>query len=101
VTNSYAEFATVDPFNGMTADSPGQVQNLVGGNWVSEPKTRDDIVDPLNGGLFLEVPDTADTTPFLEGIKSCLRMLTAMSIWARYAPKQRHSWLRQMSRLTL
>jgi len=71
VTNSYAEFATVDPFNDMTANSPGEVQNLVGGNWVSESKTRDDIVDPLNGGLFLEVPDTEDMTPFLDGIGSC------------------------------
>jgi len=71
VTNSYAEFATVDPFEGMTTQSPGQVQNLVGGKWISESGIRDDIVDPLTGGRFLEVPDTTNMTPFLDGIATC------------------------------
>ena len=71
MTNSYAEFATVDPYEGMTTQSPGHVQNLVGGKWISESGIRDDIVDPLNGGRFLDVPDTTNTTPFLDGLAAC------------------------------
>jgi 1-pyrroline-5-carboxylate dehydrogenase len=65
------DFATVDPFEGMTTQSPGLVQNLVGGEWLSESSIRDDIVDPLTGGRFLEVPETTNTTAFLDGIATC------------------------------
>jgi 1-pyrroline-5-carboxylate dehydrogenase len=65
------EFATVDPWNGMTAATPGLVQNLARGNWFSDSKYRQDIVDPLQGGRFLQVPDTTDPAPFIEGLKSC------------------------------
>jgi 1-pyrroline-5-carboxylate dehydrogenase len=71
MSKKQADFATVDPFEGMTTQSPGHVQNLVGGKWISESSIRDDIVDPLNGGRFLDVPDTANTTLFLEGIAAC------------------------------
>ena len=64
-------FATVDPFEGMTGDDPGRVQNLAGGQWQSPGTPRDDIVDPLNGERFLEVPDTSDLSPFIAGLASC------------------------------
>jgi 1-pyrroline-5-carboxylate dehydrogenase len=71
VTTSYAEFATVDPFEGMTTQSPGHVQNFVGGKWITESSIRDDIVDPLNDGRFLDVPDTSNMAPFLDGLAAC------------------------------
>ena len=33
--DNVAAFATVDPFEGMTAEDPGRGQNLVGGRWQS------------------------------------------------------------------
>jgi len=65
------EFATIDPFTGMTADAPGNVQNLARGRWFDAPQTRKDIPDPLTGGQFLNIPDTADFAPFIDGLKSC------------------------------
>ena len=49
MTEGWESFATVDPFDGMTATNPCVVLNLVGGEWVSVADVRDDIVDPLNG----------------------------------------------------
>ncbi|MDH4048796.1 MAG: aldehyde dehydrogenase family protein [Gammaproteobacteria bacterium] len=65
------DFATVDPWNGMTAAKPGLVQNLAGGQWSSGGAWRDDIPDPLHGGAFLKVPDTTDHAPFIAGLASC------------------------------
>ncbi|MDZ7643822.1 MAG: hypothetical protein U5K76_06115 [Woeseiaceae bacterium] len=65
------QFATLDPFAGMTGQAPGRVQNLVGGEWRDAESTRDDIVDPLNGELFLNVPDTRDFGAFLDGLQNC------------------------------
>jgi 1-pyrroline-5-carboxylate dehydrogenase len=64
-------FATVDPWNGMHAAEPGSVQNLAGGRWSGNGPHRDDIVDPLRGGVFLRVPDTTEFGPFVAGLKSC------------------------------
>jgi len=71
MTEAWKSFATVDPFSGMTAAAPGKLQNLVGGRWVDGESHRDDIVDPLNGEAFLEVPDTNDVVPFIDGLGSC------------------------------
>lgn len=68
---SWKSFATVDPFEGMTSNNPGVVQNLVGGQWESSDATRDNVLDPLNGGAFLQVPDTRDLEPFIQGLNSC------------------------------
>ena len=62
-------FATVDPFDGMNANKPGRVQNLVAGAWADGPAFRDDLPDPINGERFLEVPDTTDLAPYIEGLK--------------------------------
>jgi 1-pyrroline-5-carboxylate dehydrogenase len=65
------EFATVDPWNGMNADAPGPVRNLAGGRWFDDKRIRDDIVDPLQGGVFLNVPDSSNHAAFVAGLKSC------------------------------
>ena len=65
------EFATVDPFNGMSTDDPGVLQNLVAGQWCDVTAYRDDIVDPMNGDQFLKVPDTTEHGPFVAGLGSC------------------------------
>lgn len=62
-------FATVNPFDGMTAEQPGQVRNLCAGQWTDADNTRDDLPDPLHGGRFLEVPDTVDVAPYVEGLR--------------------------------
>ncbi len=67
------EFATVDPFDGMTAARPGTVLNLVGGQWQDGDGARDDIVDPLNGARFLNVPETSEHGQFIAGLKSCTK----------------------------
>ena len=36
MSNKVPAFATIDPFDGMTGDNPGELQNLVGGKWVPE-----------------------------------------------------------------
>lgn len=64
-------FATLDPFDGMTAGSPGTVRNLLAGEWIASTAVRDDIVDPMNGEPFLEVPETSDRQPFLDSIRRC------------------------------
>jgi 1-pyrroline-5-carboxylate dehydrogenase len=71
MTASWKAFATVDPFAGMTGDHPGKLQNLVGGQWVDVAAYREDITDPMNGEAFLQVPDTQDFAPFIEGLGSC------------------------------
>jgi 1-pyrroline-5-carboxylate dehydrogenase len=71
MTESIPSFATVDPFNGMSAASPGQLANLVNGEWQSGTSFRDDIPDPLTGDAFLRVPDTHDLAPFIAGLESC------------------------------
>jgi 1-pyrroline-5-carboxylate dehydrogenase len=68
---AWKAFATVDPFDEMNASTPGVVQNLVGGEWSSSEGHRNDIVDPLNGGPFVNVPDTENVAPFIEGLFSC------------------------------
>ncbi|HNP64435.1 MAG TPA: aldehyde dehydrogenase family protein [Woeseiaceae bacterium] len=64
-------FATVNPFDEMTASNPGKVQNLVAGQWESGDEQRVDIVDPMNGAHFLSVPDTTNVVPFLDGLNNC------------------------------
>ena len=71
MTAAWKAFATVDPFDGMNAADPGIAANLVGGQWESTADVRDDLVDPLNGGPFVSVPDTTDIAPFIEGLRSC------------------------------
>ena len=68
---AWKAFATVDPFEGMNEATPGVAENLVGGEWSSGTVFRNDLVDPLNGGVFVKVPDTSNIEPFIEGLASC------------------------------
>jgi len=65
------DFATTDPYNGMTPNRPGRVRNLCAGKWHTTTRLRDDIVDPLTGDNFLEVPDTTDLDMFYRRLRSC------------------------------
>jgi len=71
MSDGISDFATVDPVRGMTGRNPGRCLNLAQGEWSSVATWREDIVDPLNGDRFLEVPDTRDAAPFLEGLIGC------------------------------
>lgn len=65
------DFATVDPFGGMTGASPGTLQNLVEGAWHDSDAGYEDIIDPMNGEAILRVPDTQDHAPYIAGLQSC------------------------------
>lgn len=65
------EFATVDPFDGMTPANPGMLQNLVAGQWVDGDGGYDDLIDPMNGEAFIKEPHTSDFSPYVDGLKSC------------------------------
>ena len=65
------EFATVDPFDGMTAANPAILQNLVGGQWVDGDSDYYDLIDPLNGDIFVREPTMTDHAPFIDGLKTC------------------------------
>ena len=71
MTKLWKAFATVDPYDGMSAANPGAVLNLVAGDWASGSTHRDDIVDPLNGDTFLKVPDTRTVEPYVKGLATC------------------------------
>lgn len=62
-------FATVDP-EALSGAEPYQVYNLVSGGWTL-PKRSADMPDPLNGELFLKVPDTQakELQPFVDGLR--------------------------------
>jgi 1-pyrroline-5-carboxylate dehydrogenase len=65
------DFATVDPFDGMTASHPGVGRNLVAGIWQNAATARTDLPDPMNGEHFLDIPDTSDVSAFIAGLQSC------------------------------
>ena len=69
--SSKPQFASVDPFAGMTANDPGQVRNLIQGEWAREDRVRDDIVDPISGELFLQVPETTDHAAYISSLAAC------------------------------
>ena len=64
-------FATVDPFAGMTGEKPGTLQNLVSGSWEDSDSGYADIIDPMNGEVFLKVPDNQQHAPYIAGLRSC------------------------------
>ncbi|CAE7415438.1 FIS1, partial [Symbiodinium necroappetens] len=59
-------WATVDPAT-LSAASPAEGMNLCGGSWAKAKRTQD-IVDPLNGEVFLKVPNTAmdEIEPYIQ-----------------------------------
>ena len=69
ISKHLAAFATIDPDN-LSAKDKGF--NLVGGEWVS-PEKYMDLVDPLNGGTMLKIPDTqlSEIQPFVDSLMEC------------------------------
>jgi len=65
------EIFTVDPYQEMNSDSPGEVCNLLKGEWIQGTRFREDIPDPLNGETFLKVPDTTEYSEFINSLDSC------------------------------
>ena len=59
-------FATIDPSNLSSSDKGF---NLVGGEWTSPSKYMD-LVDPLNGGTMIKIPDTQmdEIAPFVQSL---------------------------------
>ncbi|CAE7872441.1 ALDH12A1 [Symbiodinium microadriaticum] len=59
-------WATVDPAT-LSAAAPAEGMNLCGGSWAKAKRTQD-IVDPLNGEVFLKVPNTAmdEIEPYIQ-----------------------------------
>jgi 1-pyrroline-5-carboxylate dehydrogenase len=64
-------FASIDPFDGMTADNPGVARSLVAGEWIDSADFLPNMPDPMTGGAFLNIPDTNDIDPFIKSLKTC------------------------------
>lgn len=64
-------WATVDPYT-LSAAVPHTQQNLVKGQWVGSERYMD-VVDPMNGEVFLKVPDTQphELNDFIESAREC------------------------------
>ena len=69
--SKFKEIFTVDPYQEMNSDSPGEVCNLLKGEWIQGTRFREDIPDPLNGEPFLKVPDTTEYSEFINSLDSC------------------------------
>ena len=67
------EWATVDP-DTMSGATPAQAANLINGEWKTANKTFG-IVDPLNGEVFLHVPDTStsEVQPYIDAMANAPR----------------------------
>ena len=70
ISQHLKKFATIDP-NTMGGGSD-KGYNLVQGDWVPSSQYID-LVDPLNGGTMLKIPDTQmdEITPFVESLQQC------------------------------
>ena len=66
-----SKFTTLDPLKGMNKEDPGNVQNLVSGEWIESSQFRKDIPEPLTGEHFLNVPDTKDFSAFIKNLEAC------------------------------
>uniref|UniRef100_A0A7S3LJU0 Aldehyde dehydrogenase domain-containing protein n=1 Tax=Aplanochytrium stocchinoi TaxID=215587 RepID=A0A7S3LJU0_9STRA len=61
-------WATVDP-DKLNKDNVHRMANLAGGKWLETTKYAD-VVDPLNGHVFMQMPDTSqgEVGPFVESL---------------------------------
>jgi 1-pyrroline-5-carboxylate dehydrogenase len=64
------DFVTVDP-DKLNKSTPCKLCNLVGGKWIGAKKYLD-IIDPMNGDPFIQMPDTKvdELGPFIESINA-------------------------------
>ena len=68
---SWKSFATVDP-SLLSESNPHKVQNLINGKW-KYTKQYENVVDPLNGEVFIQAPDTQldEINEFITSLNSC------------------------------
>eukprot|EP00388_Colpodella_angusta_P008232 GDKJ01022657.1.p1 GENE.GDKJ01022657.1~~GDKJ01022657.1.p1 ORF type:complete len:545 (+),score=103.58 GDKJ01022657.1:25-1659(+) len=66
-----SKFATVDPVK-LSSSQPYHIKNLVDGQW-SDSAEKYDIIDPLNGGVYMTAPNTKgeELKPFISSLKAC------------------------------
>jgi len=67
---SLRSWATVDP-DTLSGNNPCKLQNLVGGQWKDSEKYSD-IPDPMNGEMFIKMPDTQmnEIQPFIDSMRA-------------------------------
>lgn len=70
-SKAWKSFATVDPWN-VSKENPHTVKNLLEGKW-HKAKDVSDLVDPLNGEVFMKVSNTsvAELDAFIASANSC------------------------------
>jgi len=90
------KFSVLDPKT-LSQSNPYTVKNLVYGSWKNTDQTRN-IIDPLNGDLFIKIPDTKseDFLPFKKSLESCPK-------YGRHNPFsniERYKMLAEVSRKT-
>ena len=61
-------FATANPFDGMSETKPCRAENLLSGEWV-DGDNIDNIIDPLTGKHFLQIPNTCQHDEFINNLK--------------------------------
>jgi 1-pyrroline-5-carboxylate dehydrogenase len=56
----------------ISGDKPARLLNFIDGKWVRAKKHRD-VVDPLSGEPFIEMPDTSEEelAPFVQSLAKC------------------------------
>jgi len=69
--SSWKTFASIDPWE-VSGTKPHQGKNLLNGNWQSS-KFEQEVVDPMNGEVFMSMPDTKDEElgAFVQSLNSC------------------------------
>ena len=68
--NYLKSFATVHPVDGINEDRLGKCQSLLAGRWIDDVNYFDDILDPITGKPFLDVPKTEDISGFISQSRS-------------------------------
>ncbi|CAD8073641.1 unnamed protein product [Paramecium sonneborni] len=66
--SSIPSYFTLDPYQ-LSSRNSYKVQNFLGGKWINSDK-YEQIIDPLNGEPFIQVPDSQDKDLLQEYIKS-------------------------------
>ena len=62
---------TFDPLEKREGKQIHQVQNLIKGEWTTELKENEEILDPISGEVFLRVPNTTDFSEYIESLDRC------------------------------
>lgn len=69
--NYLKSFATVYPLDGINEDKLGKCQNLLDGKWINETNYFDNILDPITGKNFLDIPKTEDISGYINSLGIC------------------------------